>query len=43
MKLFCKPPSEWFELNANGCSHGNPGKSGGGGLILLLGTGTKPR
>ncbi|KAK9990920.1 hypothetical protein SO802_025905 [Lithocarpus litseifolius] len=28
-----KPPKEWFKLNTDGASSGNPGKAGGGGLI----------
>ncbi|KAK9992498.1 hypothetical protein SO802_027483 [Lithocarpus litseifolius] len=28
-----KPPEEWFKLNTDGASSGNPGKAGGGGLI----------
>ena len=28
-----KSPIEWFKLNTNGASSGNPGKAGGGGLI----------
>ncbi|XP_065622950.1 uncharacterized protein LOC136064750 [Quercus suber] len=28
-----KPPEEWFKLNTNGASSGNPGKVGCGGLI----------
>ena len=28
-----KPPIEWFKLNTNGASSGNPSKAGGGGLI----------
>ena len=27
------PPSNWFKLNSNGSSRGNPGLAGGGGLI----------
>ena len=28
-----KPPEQWFKLNTNGASNGNPSKAGGGGLI----------
>ena len=28
-----KPPGQWFKLNTNGASNGNPGKVGGGGLV----------
>ena len=27
------PPENWFKLNSNGSSLGNPGKVGGGGVI----------
>ena len=28
-----RPPIDWFKLNSDGASIGNPGKAGGGGLI----------
>ena len=28
-----KPLEQWFKLNTDGASSGNPGKAGGGGLI----------
>ena len=28
-----KPPSNWFKLNIDGASCGNPGRAGGGGVI----------
>ena len=28
-----KPREDWFKLNSDGASFGNPGKAGGGGII----------
>ena len=28
-----RPPIDWFKLNSDGATIGNPGKVGGGGLI----------
>ena len=28
-----KPSSNWFKLNTDGASSGNPGRAGGGGVI----------
>ena len=27
------PPSNWFKLNINEASYGNPGRAGGGGVL----------
>ena len=29
-----KPPSNWFKLNTDGASCGNPGRAGGGGGVI---------
>lgn len=33
MVLWQRPNSDWHKLNTNGCSKGNPGSAGGGGII----------